>query len=90
MSVGLPNGFRVVRWRKDGVMSAGDLLRGGEPIEWVGADYVEHGVRAVTAGAHGKFVTTDGDLESDGVVVSFDPVGAFCCRREDIRRLAAS
>lgn len=71
-------------------MSDGHRLVAGEPIEWTGADYVELGVGAVTRGALGHFVTTDGDTDSDGVVVSFDPVGAFCCRREDIRWMASS
>jgi hypothetical protein len=69
-------------------VSAGDVPRGGEPIEWIGPAYIEDGAGAVTAGAHGTFITTDGDVESDRFVVSIDPVGAFCCRRRDIRRLA--
>jgi hypothetical protein len=68
-------------------VSVDRVLRDGDPIEWVGPDYVEDGAGAVTAGMHGTFITTDGDLDSSGLVVSFDPVGAFCCRREDIRRL---
>ncbi|MGH2875406.1 MAG: hypothetical protein ACRDRL_31130 [Sciscionella sp.] len=70
-------------------MSTGDVLRRGEPVEWIGADYVEDGVGSVSTGAHGTFVTTYGDREADGLVVSFGPVGAFCCSREDVRRLAS-
>jgi hypothetical protein len=62
---------------------AGDF-RGGEPIEWIGVEYIEDGVGSVKTGARGTFITTDFD---DGLVVSFDTVGTFCCRRQDVRRV---
>jgi hypothetical protein len=67
-------------------MGINEPLRPGEPVEWIGAEYTEDGVGTVREGTRGLFITTDGESEDDGVVVSFDPLGAFCCRRTDIRR----
>jgi hypothetical protein len=62
----------------------GDALRSGELVVWVGCEYVEEGVGSVVMGAQGTFITTD---FGDRIVVSFEPVGAFSCRREDVRRV---
>jgi hypothetical protein len=61
-------------------------LAPGESIVWIGADYTEENIGSVSAGDLGTFITTDGERESDGLVVSFASVGAFCCRREQVRR----
>lgn len=62
-------------------------LRPGDRVEWIGSLYVEDGVGAVRAGSIGTFITFDGDDPDDDLVVSFEAVGAFCCGREDVRRL---
>src|SRR5437667_9196938 len=74
-----------------GPMSETGPLNKGRPIEWVGAPYVEDAGRGrvVRPGDVGSYISPDGESQYEGIVVSFEATGPFCCPLTNVRPISA-